>query len=59
MIIKVELSGGSAQVLLSEQVVRKKFDELTDDVSTFKILYFFCFVLYFNSHQRYFQLKGE
>ena len=38
---------------------RKKFDELTDDVSTFKILYFFCFVLYFNSHQRYFQLKGE
>ena len=46
MIIKVELSGGSAQVLLSEQVVRKKFDELTDDVSTFKILYFF-FVLFF------------
>ena len=45
MIIKVELSGGSAQVLLSEQVVGKKFDELTDDVSTFKILYFF--VLFF------------
>ena len=22
-------------------------------------IFFFCFVLYFNSHQRYFQLKGE
>ena len=51
--VKAESTEKGAGVTCEDWFI-EKFDELTDDGSTFKNL--FClFIYYFNSHQRYFQ----